>query len=259
MRENAGLSLDEAAPRLYKTRSALGRIENAETRADVHLVRSMMDLYDHFDPDLVDLAWQSVQPGWWRAHGIEDRGFVDMETEACTSQVFQAVLVPGLLQTEGYVRALFSTRLDRERTERDIAVRLVRQERLTDTEAPLALHAIIDEAALRRPVGGREVMREQLRHLVRMAEVVTIQVLSLAGGVYPAMGTTMTLLSFPEDEDPDLLHVEHPVGALQIEKVAEVARARLVFEQLEAAALSPEESVELIERVIAETWEGPCS
>jgi hypothetical protein len=111
----------------------------------------------------------------------------------------------------------------------------------------------LDEAALRRSVGGADVMREQLRHLVRTAEVATVQVLPLACGAYPAMGLEMTLLTFPDDEDPDLLHVEHPVGAVQIEKAAEVTGARLVFERLEAAALSPEESVELIRRVIAET------
>jgi transcriptional regulator with XRE-family HTH domain len=164
LRENAGLTLEEAAPRLDKTRSALGRIENGQTRADVHLIRSMMDLYDQRDDGLLDLAREAAQRGWWRAYGIEDLGYVDVETEANAVLEFSGLNIPGLLQTEAYARAQLQvgSRLSQTRFERDVEVRAIRQQRLTNDNHSLELTAIIDEAALSREVGGRRVMAEQL-------------------------------------------------------------------------------------------------
>ncbi|MGH3759921.1 helix-turn-helix domain-containing protein [Actinophytocola sp.] len=255
MREAAGLTLDEAAPQLDKTKSALSRLETAQSRADVHIVRSMMDLYDHYDPDLVQLAREAHRPGWWRKFGIEDRGFIDMETEASSVRVFSLVNMPGLLQTENYMRALFSSgkvRRTRVRLENDVAARLHRQQRLTDDEFPLELTAIIDEAALHRNVGGPEVMGEQLRHLVSRADLaeVTIQVLPNEFGVHAGMDGAFTILDFPNDEDPSVMYVEYPTGSLHAEKPEEVQEAKLVYNRLRSEALSPQDSVAFIERAV---------
>ena len=108
MRESKGLNLDEAARLLDKTRSGLHRIENAVSKADVHFVRSAMDIYDQYDPDLVELARAAAKRGWWRKYGIDDRGFVPMETEAATEHELSLVHIPGLLQTKDYINALLA-------------------------------------------------------------------------------------------------------------------------------------------------------
>lgn len=261
MRESAGLTLEEAAPKLDKKRSALSRIEKGETRADVHLVRSMMDIYDIRDDKLLDLARDAAQQGWWRKYGLTDHGYVDIETEAVRVREFQLITIPGLLQTEAYMRAHFNAwhqpwrpaKLDNA-----VAVRLIRQERLTSEEHPLHQHFIIDEAALRRPAGDQKTMRAQLWHIIAMCELPTVQVqlIPLNAGSHTAMDGAFNVLTFPEPGDPELLYLEYPTGAIHIERVEEVEQAKLVFEHLSATALSPNESVALIEEVRAELY-GP--
>ncbi len=251
MREQAGLTLEEAAQRLDKKRSSLGRIETGQSRADVHLARSMMDLYDIYDPELLDLVREANRPGWWTKYGIDDYGFVSMETDASMMLEFSVINIPGLLQTEAYMRALFAAhRLPAHKIENEVAARLHRQRRLEDEEFPLELIAIIDEAALRKLVGGAATMRAQLYHLAKRAELptVTVQVLPDAGGAHTGTTGAYTILRFP-DGDPALLHVAHVTGALQMEKPEELDQARLMFDQLRSEALSPRESVALVERL----------
>ena len=253
MREAAGLTLDEAAPKLDKTKSALSRLETAMSRADVHIVRSMMDLYDHYDPDLLQLARESRRPGWWKKYGIEDRGFIDLETEASSELELSLVVIPGLLQTEAYMRALFASGLTAATGAQQgngTGARLHRQERLTDEEYPLELVAILDEGALRKNVGGREVMREQLTHLTRQATLptVTLQMLPNTVGPHVGLDGAFILLGFPED-DPDVLYVSHITGSIHIEQPAETTAAKLAFDRLRSEALNPQDSVAFIERV----------
>ena len=254
MREQAGLTLAEAAQLLDKKRSSLGRIETGQSRADVHLARSMMDFYDIYDPELLDLVREANRPGWWTKYGVDDRGYISAETEASTVLEFSIINIPGLLQTEAYMRALFAAhRLPTHKIENEVAARLHRQRRLEDEEFPLEFAAVIDEAALRKLVGGAAVMRVQLRHLAKCAELptVTIQVLSDASGAHTGTTGAYNILSFPEG-DPALLHVAHVTGALHIERPEEVAEARLMFDQLRSEALSPKESVALIERLVGD-------
>jgi hypothetical protein len=252
MREDARMTLEAAAERLDKTRSSLGRIETGLTRADVHFIRSAMDLYDCYDPELVTQAREASKAPWFRAYGVEDLGYVDVETHATAIQEFCGLNLPGLLQTKDYIRAMLERgrrRRTAEQMRNDIKVRLIRQQRLTDAENPLELTAIIDESALIRDIGGEKVMREQHRQLVQLAGLptVTLQVLPLRA--HSAMDGGFTLLSFPEPEDPEMLYVEYATGALHIEDEEEVRAARLMFEQLRTEALSPADSVAFIERI----------
>lgn len=232
------------------------RIESGETKADVHLIRSIMDVYDQYDPGLLDEAREALKPGWFRAYGVKGTGFIDVETEAVQVTEFAAQVVPGLLQTEGYMRALFEKRRRwvAEEVDRDVKIRLVRQHRLTSEERPLRIVAVVDEAVLRRAVGGPDVMRDQLRHLRSAADLpaVSLQVLSLAQGAYCAMPGPFAYLTFPDPEDSDYLYIEHFTGSFHSEDEDKVERARLVFEQLQADALSPADSVALIERLATE-------
>ncbi|MGM1058186.1 Scr1 family TA system antitoxin-like transcriptional regulator [Saccharothrix sp. Mg75] len=256
MRVSAKLTLDDAAKALYRTRSTLHRIERGETILDVHLAKSMMDLYDQYDPDLLEQAVRAREPGWWTTYGIENQGYVDVETEAARVRELSLLVVPGLLQTGEYMRALFAAhRLTRTKRwlENDIRVRRIRQERLTDRCDPLRLDAIIDEAALRKSVGGTEVMRAQLRHLREMADLpnVSIRLLADAGGAHAGMMGSFALLSFADPLEQPVLFIEHMAGAVHIEEENQLREASLEFEHLASQALGPEESVALVERVLA--------
>jgi transcriptional regulator with XRE-family HTH domain len=252
--EEARLTLAEAAPKLDKTKSALSRVEKGETGADVHLIRTMMDVYDKQVPELLELAREASLPGWWIAYGIRDRGYVAMETDASAVNEVSLMYVPGLLQTEDYMRALFAQtrrKLTRKELENAVAARQYRQRRLTDPEAPLHLHAIIDEAVLRKSIGGPEVRIAQLRRLVEVSELetVTLQVVLDEHGVHDGMDGAFTMLEFADDEDPDLLYVPHVAGALHMEKPDELAAAKLAFSTLRSTALSPADSVAHIDQL----------
>ncbi|MFD9733891.1 helix-turn-helix domain-containing protein [Umezawaea sp. NPDC059074] len=261
MRLRAKMTLDDAAEALDKARSTMHRIEQGETRVDIHLIRSMMDLYDQYEPDLLEQTRRAGKPGWWVTYGLQDLGYIDVETEASVVRELSLLFIPGLLQTESYMRAFFAARRVRGSTaniENQVKVRLIRQLRLTDSDDSLRLVALIDEAVLRKHVGGPEVMRKQLRHLILASRLstVTIQVLPDRAGAHDGMNGAFTMLSFPEPHDPEVLYVEYPTGSLHIEAENEVREAKLVFEHLASRALDPEESIALIERVLAEQY-GP--
>jgi len=254
MREQADMSLDKACVLLDKTRSSLQRLEAGETRLDVHLVRSMMDVYDQFVPDLIDRTRDALKPGWWVSYGIKDMGYVDVETEAAVVRELTLLHLPGLLQTEGYMRALFKAdplKRTKEHLANDIAVRLIRQDRLVAEKNPLQLMALVDEAALRKTIGGPKVMRAQLEHMIGMAELptVTLRVLPEDLGGHAGITGSFIVLEFPDPTDPDLLYVEYPTGSTHIEEIDEVSRARLLFDHLSSRALSPTDSLAVIERV----------
>jgi hypothetical protein len=257
MREAAGMSIEDAAAALDKHHNSLYRLEAGETRLDVHLARSMMDIYDHYDPGLLDQVREALRPGWWTAFGLRDMGYVDVESAASVVWELALIHLPGLLQTESYARAVLETGwLKRTKPElaNQIQVRLIRQQRLTSEDDPLRLVALVDENALRQQIGGAEVMRDQLEHLVMLAELetVTLCVLPRSLGAHAGQVSAFTLLDFPDAEDPSLLYVAYATGALHIEDPEQVRRARLLTDQLLGRALSTADSVALVERILVE-------
>jgi transcriptional regulator with XRE-family HTH domain len=261
LRERAGLKLEEAAPRLDWSASKLSRIENAQQAVDVHWVRSMLDLYQVGADDwaeIIDLCREARQKGWWRPYGLGDDSYVGLETEASTIFDFTLAYVPGLLQTAEYARAVMKTveiRRSREQLSNFVAVRLIRQQRLSSTDHPLGLNTVIDEAALHRVVGNPRIHAAQLRHLLQAAllDTVDLQVLPATVGAHPAMVSPFTILRFDGPDQPDIAYVEHTLGALLLEKEADVLRARLLFDRLRSVALSPADSVDLIKRLAERT------
>lgn len=255
LRESAGFTVAAAAARLDKNRTSLVRIESGEYKADVHLIRSMMDLYDQYDGGLLAAARAALEPSWFAAYGIKDHGYIDVETEARRVCDYPGMHLPGLLHVEPYIRALFShahRRRSPKQLKNDLAVRLIRRQRLTSEDDPLELVAIIDEAALRREIGGPEVMRAQRQHLIEMAALptVTLHVLQMDGCPPTALGGAFTLLDFPDPGEPDLLYHEYVTGALHIDDENEVREARLVFDALRGEALNPADSVAVIEHLV---------
>ncbi|MGH3585376.1 MAG: helix-turn-helix domain-containing protein [Pseudonocardia sp.] len=257
MREEAGLTLEQAAPKLDFSVSKLCRIENAQIVIDVHWVKSMLDVYDVGGDrwaELTELAREAAQPGWWRTYGLGNNSYLAFETEAVRVQNFFVSCIPGLLQTADYTRALMQAvpvSRTAEQLKNEVAARMHRQQRFTSAEHPLKLITVIDEWGLRRQVGGAEVMREQLDHVARMAELeqVTVHVLPAAVGAHAAVVSGFSILHFGELGEPDTAYVEHALGALTLDKASDVARARLTFERLLSDALDPAESLTFLRRL----------
>ncbi len=257
LREAAGLTLEVAAPRLDWSTSTLSRIETGQQAPHVHGVRSMLDLYGAGGPvwsELVAMAREVRQKGWWRAHGIGNDSYVAFENEASSVLDYTVDYVPGLLQVPAYSRALLAASIARrtpESVESAVAVRAIRQQRLTSAEDPLEVTAIVAESVLHRPIGGPEVLAAQRAHLVAMAALpsVTLQVLPLTVGVRATTGSGFIVLSFGDLGEPDLAYVEHALGAVLFEKAADVASATLEFDRLRSDALPPAESLALLRRV----------
>jgi len=259
LREAAGLTCEQAAAHLDCSASKISRIETARVPARAIDVQALCQLYQASDEQvavLVALARESKTEGWWqRFDGVLPDWFgtyVGLEAEAATIRTYEIQLVPGLLQTEGYARALFETAElgAPESVEVGVAIRRSRQEVLRG-ESPPQYWAVLSEAVLHRLVGGPAIMRDQLLYLVEMSELrnVTIQVIRWDAGAHPGMGTPFVILSFPDRADPEVTFVEYLTGALYLEKRNEVDQYNLAFNHLVAAAISPQQSVELIRTI----------
>ena len=257
LREAAGLTQEKAAAALDMSTSALSRKEKGEVATSVHEVRSMMDLYQVFDPDLVELARTAREKPWWHAYGIRNRGYFDLEEDASSVREWQLSFIPGLFQIEDYARALFNqgkTMTDPVEIENAITARILRRNRLTDPVSPLGFTAIVDQSVLERPVGGTSVMRRQLRKILEIAELpnVTFQVMPTQVGSHRGLEGTFILLSYPHPDEPDILYLEHAVGAMHVEKDEAVSTATQLFERIRATALNSAESVEFVHRLAGE-------
>ncbi|WP_116043048.1 helix-turn-helix domain-containing protein [Amycolatopsis palatopharyngis] len=259
LRDEARMSTDEVCRRLEFSPARLSRIENGRTATDVLVVKAMLDLYGLPVNDWApyeQLAREAKKKGWWQEFGVEARGYVSLEAAASTLCHYELGDIPGLLQTEAHARTLFeklSKRRGKHWIDDQIAVRLIRQQRLRSDIDPLEFAAIMDETVLWRPVGGPEVQREQMRHLLELAELptVTLQVLPLSASPHVGLDGSFHVLGFAEKDEPDLAYVEHVFGSLQIEKEAEVRACKLAFERLRTEALTPDGSAELVRDVLA--------
>jgi transcriptional regulator with XRE-family HTH domain len=258
LREEAGLTLEQAAPKLDFSVSKLSRIENAQVLIDVHWVRGMLDLYDVGGDrwtELVELAREALQPGWWRAYGLgKHTMYLGYETEASRVQVFTLGYVPGLMQTADYARELMiAVPMQRtsEELDNEVAARMYRKHRLSSAKNPLEMVAVVDESALHRQVGGPSVMRAQLDHMATLAglDTVTLRVLPFSAGAHAALASEFTILTFGDLGEPDMAYVEHTLGALNLDKDGDVERAKLTFERVLSCALDPAESLALVRRL----------
>jgi transcriptional regulator with XRE-family HTH domain len=256
LRELAGLTCEQAGDHLGCSASKISRIETARVPARVADVQALCALYRAGDEQagvLVALARESKTQGWWQRFDsvLPDwfTTYVGLEAEAVSIRTYEIQLVPGLLQTEAYARALFeSAELSApEEVESAVAIRRSRQEILRG-ESPPRYWAVLSEGTLHRLVGGPSIMRDQLYHLVDMSELrqVTIQVIPFGSGAHPGMSTPFVMLSFPDRADPEVTFVDYLTGALYLEKPEEVDQYNLAFNHLVAAAVSPVQSIELI-------------
>jgi DNA-binding XRE family transcriptional regulator len=259
-REAAGLTREEAAQQLEWSTSTIFRIETGRSRPQPGNVKVLLDLYGVAAPErdgLIQLTRDARRPGWW--HSFRDvlpnpyEVYIGLEAGAAAIRNFEPVVVPGLLQTEEYARWTFRNgprELDQDEVERRVQVRMERQRVLSRKDRP-RLWAVLDEAAIRRVVGGPAVMREQLLHLVESSEQgrTTLQVVPFGAGAHAGTTGPFVVLDFPQPTDPVVVYVETLAGDIYLEAPTDVDRYTLAFARLLAAALHPDDSVRLVQQV----------
>lgn len=255
LREQAHITTEQAAGVIRGSHSKISRMEHGRVGFKERDIADLLTMYGVTDGDereaLLKLAREASTPGWWQGyadilpHWVEP--YFGLEAAASFIRNYELQFVPGLLQTEGYALSLI--RLGNAPTEEDVLrraeARMSRQDILR-RESPPRVWAVVDEGALRRPIGGATVMREQLRHLIDMCEhpAVTLQVLPFQVASHPAMGGPFTILRFSEPDLRDVVYIEQLTSALYLDKPAEVDSYLEVMEQLclqaEPAAKTPQ-------------------
>jgi transcriptional regulator with XRE-family HTH domain len=256
LRETAGITIDTVADKLECSSSKVSRIETGHIGASPRDVRDILEVYGvtgERAEDLVQVAREARQKGWWHLYGqVLTGAYVGLEAAAAAIHAYEAQLVPGLLQTEDYAREVIKAArpdITREELDRRIRVRLTRQSLVTQDE-PLDLWVILDEAVLHRMVGDASVMRAQLDKLIEMAAYpnVTLQTLPFAVGAHAGMDGTFAILIYEDSADPDVVFAENAAGGLFLEKDDELHRYRFIFDHLRASALPPAQSTDLLAR-----------
>ncbi|MYR58068.1 helix-turn-helix domain-containing protein [Streptomyces sp. SID625] len=259
LRELKGMTAEEVAERLLVSQSKISRLENGRRSISQRDVRDLCGVYEVEDHRIVDslmqMAKDSRQQGWWHSFGdIPYSVYIGLETDAASLRVYDPQVVPGLLQTRRYAEALIAGALP-ETTPADIEkrvqVRMRRQERIAAAENPLRLWTVLDEAALRRVVGGPALMREQLEHLVEQSQLphVTVQVIPFGMGAHPGLNGQYAILEFPDTADSSVVYIEGVTSDLYLEKANDVQKYSVMYEHLRAQALNVEQSREFIEKV----------
>ncbi|AKN70926.1 XRE family transcriptional regulator [Streptomyces sp. PBH53] len=259
LRELKGMTAEEVAERLLVSQSKISRLENGRRSISQRDVRDLCGVYEVEDQRIVDslmeMARDSRQQGWWHTFGdIPYSVYIGLETDAESLRVYEPQLVTGLLQTRAYAEALVQGALPETSTneiEKRVQVRMRRQERITAQNNPLRLWVVLDEAALRRVVGSRLVMREQLEHLIEMSQLphVTVQVLPFEVGAHPGLNGQYAILEFADAADSSVVYLEGVTSDLYLEKAQDVQKYAVMYEHLRAQSLNVEASRHFIAEV----------
>jgi transcriptional regulator with XRE-family HTH domain len=265
IRIEQGLSVDVVAERAMFSQTKLSRLETGRVGASPRDIRDLLLVYGITDPaqreQLMTLAREGKQRAWWQGLDLPYETFIGLETEASSFRDYNTDVVNGLLQVDGYARAILEAGeppQDVATIEKRLDVRLRRQALLTRADGP-AFHFILDEGALHRPVGGRAVMRAQLARLIEAAAIprVTFQLIPLSIGAHPALDSTFVILDFDNASVNDVVYVEGAVGNIYLESAADLERYRKMFARLGAIALSPDDSVSLVTAIASTYQDSP--
>ena len=261
LREAAQLTCDEVAVRLDCSASKISRIETGRVLVSPRDVRDLLSIYgvpeDQRD-SLIQLARDSRQKGWWHSWGDVQPHLVTylgLESEASEIRQYAVARIPSLLQTENYARAVTTggrVGMIRYPAHADRTVEmLMERQRLARATAP-GVQVVLDEAGLRRLVGGQEVMREQIEHLIGLSSMKTmvLQCIPFTSGAHVALDLPFVILGFADPADPDVVAVGYPTGVLWLEDTAEVHSYSTFFHHLQATALSPRDSAALFASVL---------
>jgi hypothetical protein len=264
MRERAGITREDAGYHIRASGSKISRMELGRVSFKERDVIDLLSFYGVNDAEerhsLIQLTREANAAPWWQKY--QDAApdwfglYVGLEEAAQLIRIYEVQFVPGLLQTEDYARAVVmqgAPGLEPDEVDRRVALRLGRQKLLTRDNAP-RLWAIVDEAALRRPMGGRDVLAAQIERLMDAVGEpnITLQVMPFKYGGHAAEGGAFTIMRFPEADLPDMVYMEYLTGALYIEKPEEVERYAAVMERLSVAGTSPERTREILAGLLKE-------
>jgi transcriptional regulator with XRE-family HTH domain len=265
LREAKNVTREEAGHLIRGSESKISRMELGRVGFKERDVADLLTLYGVVDQQaraaVLDLVATANEPGWW--HRFNDvlptwfQAYVGLEEAAARIRTYEVQFVPGLLQTKEYARAVVTAGaagIGAEEIARRVDLRLERQRMLDRPDGPV-FWAVIDEAALRRPIGGAEVMRAQIEHLIDLMRQpnITIQVMPFSFGGHSAEGGAFSILRFPDSDLPDVVYVEQLASALYLDKREDVDRYTEVMERLCAVSTTPDETIELL-RTIAEEF-----
>ncbi|NEA36595.1 helix-turn-helix domain-containing protein [Streptomyces sp. SID13031] len=263
MREDAGITRGEAGYAIRGSESKISRLELGRVGFKVRDVEDLLSLYKLKDDSerarLISLAKQANNPGWWQRYDDITpnwfHSYLGLEMAAELIRTYEVQFVPGLLQTPDYARAVIRLgRGDRPlpaaEIDRLVALRKTRQE-ILEGSAPTRLWAIVDEAVLRRPIGGRAVLRAQLEHLAELSRLpnVTLQILPFAAGGYAATGGAFSLLRFADADLPDVVYIEHLTSAVYLDKLEDLDEYVITMDSLSIAASTPRKTQELLTEI----------
>ncbi|QKW07160.1 helix-turn-helix domain-containing protein [Streptomyces sp. NA04227] len=262
LRELKGLTAEEVAERLLVSQSKISRLENGRRSISQRDVRDLCGVYEVEDTRIVEslmqMAKDSRQQGWWHSFGdIPYSVYIGLETDAASLRVYDPQVVPGLLQTRPYAEALIAGALPETAhsdIDKRVQVRLRRQDRISSPDSPLRLWTVLDEATLRRVVGGRSLMREQLEHLVEQSQLphVTVQVIPFDMGAHPGLNGQYAILEFPDAADSSVVYIEGVTSDLYLEKANDVHKYSVMYEHLRAQALNVDQSRQFIADIAKE-------
>ncbi|MFJ1757143.1 helix-turn-helix domain-containing protein [Kitasatospora sp. NPDC088134] len=262
LREGCAITREDAGYAIRASESKISRMELGRVSFKERDVADLLSLYGlAAGPEresLLALVREANKSGWW--HSYNDvlpnwfQTYIGLEEAAALIRTYEVQFVPGLLQCEEYAGAIFAQNrppLAPDEIERRVALRTRRQKLLTDGRGP-RLWAVIDEAALRRPVGGPEVMRAQLEHLVELAQLpsVVIQVMPFRFGAHAGESGAFSVLRFPEQDLPDVVYLEQLTSALYLDKRDDVDEYLQVMERLCVDSLTPQQTLELLRTIL---------
>jgi transcriptional regulator with XRE-family HTH domain len=259
LREQRGLTAEEVAQQLLVSQSKISRLENGRRSISQRDVRDLCEVYGVNDQSMIDglmtMAKESRQRGWWHAFGdVPYSVYIGLEAEAVGIRTYESLFIPGLLQTRDYAHAVVSgiqPEAQPGQIDKRTDVRMVRQELLRNSDEPLRLWAVIDEAALHRVVGSPETMRAQLEHLIEASTLphVTVQVLPFGIGAHPGMTANFSILEYRDASDATVVYLEGVTSDLYLEKETDVRAYASLYQHLQAQALGPEQTRELVDKV----------
>ncbi|MGW0420279.1 helix-turn-helix domain-containing protein [Streptomyces sp. NPDC003015] len=251
LRLASGLKSTEVAERLMVSQPKISHLENGNRAISPRDVRDLCTIYGVTDQQVIDsliqMAKESGQQGWWQAYGdIPQSVYIALETDAGVLHTYEPMMIPALLQTPAYAHAVIRETIPQptaEQAARRLKVRLRRQHRIYDLTRPLRLWVVLDESALRRVVGSPDVMREQLEHLNALGTEphITVQVLPHTVGAHPGLSGQFSILTFAENSG-GVVYLERFTSDLYLEKPSDVQHYGVMYEHLQALALSPDSS-----------------
>jgi hypothetical protein len=265
LREASGVTPDRAGYEIRGSRSKISRMEHGRVSFKKRDVSDLLTLYGVIDEQtrsgFLSLAEQANAQGWWAKYSdiLPDwfEAYLGLEAAAALIRTFELQFVHGLFQTEAYARAvtvLGHRAAPAEEIDRRVSLRMKRQDVLGSPEAP-RVWSVMDEAALRRPVGGHAVMRGQLQRLIEVSKLphVTVQVVPFRRGGHAGAGGSFTVLRFRQPDLPDVAYIEQLTSALYLERRADVDHYMEVMNRLSAEALTPAGTTRFLQEIISET------